>query len=302
MTGDPEAAFRRASIAPIAAQADLHLRERLMMPEKLKTGVWFLRRPDHWAHAAALIVRKVRPNRDSPDLRRQAREWAAQRAVSVRDALLATGLLSSTSMVPEFPAELLEEAQRLSERSAVEMGGAGDLNLIHAAARLSGARHAIETGVAYGWSSLAILAALAGRPTARLTSVDMPYPKRNNEAFVGIVVPDPFRENWDLIREPDRRGLSKALSRHPRGIDLAHYDSDKSWWGRRYAYPMLWSALRPGGVFISDDIQDNMAFAEFVEDVGAPFAVTEYQSKFVGIVRKLGVATENETQPPSPIS
>ena len=47
-------------------------------------------------------------------------------------------------------------------------------------------------------------------------------------------------------------------------IDLCHYDSDKSWWGRAYAF-LLWKALKPGGLFISDDIQDNMFFAEFVK-------------------------------------
>lgn len=256
------------------------------MIEKLKTGIWFLRRPDHWAHAAGLIIRKFQFDHDSPDLRQKARDWADERAVTVQEALQAIGLISHAEAPPELSAGLVEEASARTEQSTVRMGGPGDLNLIYAAARLSGARRAVETGVAYGWSSLAILAGMEGRQDALLTSVDMPYPKMNNEAFVGIAVLDRLKPNWSLIREPDRRGLSKAIARHPEGIDLCHYDSDKSWWGRRYAYPMLWKALRPGGVFISDDIQDNMAFAEFVKEVGAPFAVTEYEGKYVGIARK----------------
>ncbi len=51
---------------------------------------------------------------------------------------------------------------------------------------------------------------------------------------------------------------------------------------------MLWSALVPGGVFISDDIQDNAAFSEFVKNHDLTFAVTEYERKFVGIARKAG--------------
>ena len=46
-------------------------------------------------------------------------------------------------------------------------------------------------------------------------------------------------------------------------LDLCHYDSDKSYYGRRWAYPKLWEALKTGGIFISDDIQDNWAFKEF---------------------------------------
>jgi len=166
------------------------------------------------------------------------------------------------------------------------MGGAGDLNLIYAAVRLCGARRAVETGVAHGWSSLAILAALAENGGGGLASVDMPYPKMHNEPFVGIVVPSGLRENWTLIRLPDRNGLKQAITRFEGSIDFAHYDSDKSYYGRKFAYPLIWQALAPGGVFISDDIQDNMRFAEFVAEKDISFAVTECAGRFVGICRK----------------
>jgi len=166
------------------------------------------------------------------------------------------------------------------------MGGAGDLNLLYAATALSDAVHIVETGVAYGWSSLAILAAIEGREGARLVSVDMPYPKMGNEDFVGIVVPEWLREKWDLVREPDRNGLKKAIARLGGSIDLCHYDSDKSWWGRQFGYRLLWEALRPGGIFISDDIQDNFSFKEFVDTHHVSYAVTGYEGKFVGITRK----------------
>lgn len=157
---------------------------------------------------------------------------------------------------------------------------------MHAAVSISGAVRVVETGVAYGWSSLAILTALHGRRDARLVSVDMSYPKMNNEEFVGMVVPERCRKRWQLIREPDRHGIRKAIIAQGGEIDRCHYDSDKSWWGRQYAYPLLWDALRPGGIFISDDIQDNFAFATLIDAQGASFAVTKSQGKFVGIARK----------------
>ena len=70
------------------------------------------------------------------------------------------------------------------------------------------------------------------------------------------------------------------------GIDIAHYDSDKSYQGREFAYPIIWNALKPGGLFISDDIQDNMAFAHFVEESGLRYGVTETGGKYVGIALK----------------
>ena len=67
---------------------------------------------------------------------------------------------------------------------------------------------------------------------------------------------------------------------------LCHYDTDKSYWGRKWAYPKLWGSLKSGGVFISDDIQDNFAFKEFVEEKGVIFSVIESQGKYVGIFTK----------------
>ena len=255
------------------------------MIEKFRTLFWFASRPSHWAQALELAVRKLRTNKDGPADYAAATEWAASRAVTVVEALSAIGM-NPPGELPELSAGLLQDAVERAERTTVRMGGAGDLSLLHAAVRLSGARRIVESGVAYGWSSLAILAALENHIDARLVSVDMPYPKAGNEQFVGIVVPESLRMPWSLIREPDRYGLKKAIALLGGRIDLCHYDSDKSWWGRTYAYPLLWEALVPGGVFISDDIQDNLAFRAFIEKKGVPFAVTVSDGKYVGIARK----------------
>ena len=251
--------------------------------DKIETLAWFAKRPSHWQHAAHLTARKVLPDHDSPELRDAARRWAEKRAVPVEQALAAIGLRDET---PALPTEVLEEGAERAAASSVKMGGAGDLRLLHAAVRLSGARRVVETGVAYGWSSLAILAAFDAAADAMLVSVDMPYAKMNNEAFVGIAVPDRYRTRWRLIREPDRNGLKKAIACFDGMIDLAHYDSDKSWWGRKFAYKVIWRALGDGGIFISDDIQDNFAFRDFVEKRQLTFAITEASGKYVGVTRK----------------
>lgn len=256
------------------------------MMEKLRTLAWFAARPDFWPHAAALAVRRLSPSRDTPAHRARATQWAAERAVPVAEALTRVGLATSGAEVPQMPEQVLDEARASAARSPVRMGGSGDLELLFAAVRLSGASRVVETGVAYGWSSLAILVAMDDGRDGRLASVDMPYPKMANEAFVGCVVPERLRERWTLVRQPDRFGLDRAIAAFGGSIDLAHYDSDKSWQGRRWAYPRLWAALRPGGVFISDDIQDNMAFAEMIGRLDLPCAVTRSGTKFVGLARK----------------
>jgi hypothetical protein len=157
--------------------------------EKLRTGIWFLQRPSHWNHATQLVKRKWLPNRDRPADENKARAWATARAVSLADALVWLGLAVPGAPLPSLPTALLEEARNSAVRSGVLMGGPGDLNLLYAATLLLGARRIVETGVAYGWSTLAILAALNGREGVKLVSVDMPYPKMNNEPFVGAGPP-----------------------------------------------------------------------------------------------------------------
>ncbi len=255
------------------------------MIEKLRTAAWFATRPSFWQHAIELGMRKLRTNYDNDECAREATQWAQERSVSVADALRAIGVKFDGNP-PKIDEAIVEEATELVQRSRVQMGGAGDLQLLHAAVLLSGAKRVIETGVAYGWSSLAILSAFRDRPDAKLVSVDMPYPKAGNDPYVGIAVPERMRSQWTLIRRPDRTGLVDAVNQFNGSIDLCHYDSDKSWWGRQYAFPILWNALIPGGVFIIDDIQDNMAFAKFMDAKKVAFAVTAFEGKFVGIAKK----------------
>ena len=254
------------------------------MINKFLTLFWFLKRPIFWRHALQLFRRKLLTNYDSPQYQKKAREWAEERVISYEDAL---EKLKISGIKEGLDISIIEEGNKLASKSEVEMGGPGDINLIFDAVRLTNSYLVIETGVAYGWSSLAILSAMSRNGFGELYSIDMPYPKAGNESFVGIVVPDRLKKRWTLIREPDRCGLEKAINSIGGNIDLCHYDSDKSWWGRAYAFPILWKALKPGGILISDDIQDNMYFAEFVKSKSSPFAVTKSEDKFVGIIRKL---------------
>jgi len=256
------------------------------MIEKLKTLLWFSKRINYWRHALALVARKFYVNKDTYTLRFKATEWASNQYVSVEEALISIGLSKKNTKIEYLSKSLIKEAQELAKNSKVVMGGAGDLDLLFSASKLSGANKALETGVAYGWSSLAILESISSSNNAKLISIDMPYPKMNNEDFVGIVVPKSLKAKWSLIREPDRNGIKKALKKFGGTIDFCHYDSDKSYYGRRYAYPILWKALKNKGVFISDDIQDNFAFKEFVEEQNLNYSITKSEEKYIGIIYK----------------
>jgi predicted O-methyltransferase YrrM len=255
---------------------------------KLQSALFYLARPNYWAHLQQRAIKPFLPDLDSRSHQAQATRWASMRALPLADALAELGMVVAPGTpLPAISPALLKTAWENAALSGCRMGGPGYIELIFAAAKLAGARSAVETGVAYGWSSLALLAAMRDNG-GHLVSVDRPYPAAGNEAFVGIVVPDEYRRNWRIVREPDRHGLRKAVASFPRGIDIAHYDSDKSYRGRLYGYTVLWDALRPGGIFISDDIQDNMAFAAFVRERSISYAVAETHGKYAGIAIKPG--------------
>ena len=165
------------------------------------------------------------------------------------------------------------------------MGGPGDIALLYHLAEHLQAQRVIETGVAYGWSSLALLLSLQNRPAARLISTDRPYIKRNNDHYVGCVVSTNLRNQWQLINNSDRRALPEAIQALA-PLDLCHYDSDKSYKGRLWAYPLLWTAIRPGGIFVSDDIGDNLAFRDFCDHIQREPIIIQHGDDYIGLLVK----------------
>lgn len=254
------------------------------MINKILIIIWFILRPKYYLHFFSLIKRKFLFNHDTIKNRHKASKWAAQNAVQYNHAFKKLDLKGDLIGLDNHT---IMEAHKLEAKSSVKMGGSGHIHLLYDCVRLLKAQKVIETGVAYGWSSLAILKALDQTGNGKLYSVDMPYPTKKNENYVGIVVPEYLRKNWILIRKPDKPGIINALNNAGGQIDLCHYDSDKSWWGRHYAYAILWKSLKSGGLFISDDIQDNLYFSEFVKNKSLKFAIIKFNGKYVGLIRKV---------------
>lgn len=255
---------------------------------KAVTLGWYLRRPPLYRE----LGRRIAGWRLTTTAVRErlAREQAAGTAwcesvtVSLDEALAGVGIPLPLRRFETEQAALYDESRRAVEACPVRMGGPASLDLLyHLTLALAPAR-VVETGVANGWSSLAVLAALEVLGRGELASVDMPYAKLDNDRWVGVAVPARLRARWQLIRLPDRDGIPVALARGP--IDLAHYDSDKSVEGREYAYPRLYGSLRPGGLLVSDDVGDNLAFRDFAARHGLrPWVVRKPAGDYAGIVR-----------------
>jgi predicted O-methyltransferase YrrM len=218
------------------------------------------------------------------ETREAAIEWCREVAVSTEAAFARVLAPAARPAIDELYPDVLAAARAAEARCPVPMGGGAHMDLLYWLAEGLQATRVVETGVAYGWSSLALLLSIRRRAGALLISSDMPYPGRNNDRFVGCVVPPSLRAHWRVISKSDRAALPRALRELDAPIDLCHYDSDKTYEGRLWAYGLLWSALRPGGLLVSDDVHNNMGFRDFAERAEVEPIVVEFNGKYVGIL------------------
>jgi hypothetical protein len=170
------------------------------------------------------------------------------------------------------------------------MGGGMEVDLLFNLVRLLKPERIVETGVAYGWSSLSVLAGLEENNQGALWSSNLAYAGMDCEADVGCAVPEKLRTRWHLFRGPDSQMLPQIIN-EIKTCQMVVYDSDKSYAGRRASYKLLWNILDVGGLFVSDDIADNLGFFHFARTLGQKPLIVEHVerpdlTKYVGILRK----------------
>jgi len=256
------------------------------MISKFLTLVWYLRQPKLYPHLIYQLQQLFFPN-PLERTREEAINWCTPRSISTADALeLIIGKAENRKLSEIYP-EFFDRANKLINKLPVQMGGGADLELLYFLSKNQEATTIVETGVASGWSSLTFLLSLRNQENGHLYSADIPYAKLKNEDFVGCVIPDELKSRWSLLRLPDRQALRKIKEKVSE-IDVFHYDSDKSYRGRMWAYPYVWKMIKKGGIFISDDISDNIAFKNFAETLKiSPIIIyNKPENKFIGILVK----------------
>lgn len=253
------------------------------MPQ-LKTIIWFLRRPTYYPQILQIIKRNK--YKAMENTRNEATDWCRKNCVTQEEALrILTGKNHLPDLKDLFPDEITKALEKV-EKTPVKMGGSGATTFIYHLIKSSNAKNIIETGVAYGWSSLSILLAIQNDKEAKLISNDMPYVSMNNEDYVGCIIPEYLKDRWELQRLPDIKGIPLALKKFNTTIDFCHYDSDKSYTGRMWATPLLWNALKKNHFLVADDINDNLAFKQFCVSVNRTPVIIEQLGKYVGVIVK----------------
>jgi predicted O-methyltransferase YrrM len=163
-------------------------------------------------------------------------------------------------------------------------GGPAFIKLLFFLVRHFKCEKILETGVAAGWSSWALLEAIHRNGYGRLFSSDLPY----NDSpvlsdLVGMVVPNHIRSNWELCKSGDSVCVPKFLDLIDH-IDLYHYDSAKDYESRSKTLSIASDKITSRTTVVFDDISDNSHFRDYVDRIGRPYYVFRMKRKFIGVV------------------
>lgn len=213
------------------------------------------------------------------------RQWLAQNARPLEEYLAGfdAALVTETQ---DFMSDLKNRSAQILSQIPHDLGGGAGVPLLYALVRKRAPQVVVETGVAAGFSSATILAAMAKNGIGHLYSSDFPYFRLENpEQYVGVVVDRALKSRWSLYLRGDENNLPEITKAITGKVDIFHYDSDKSYIGREYAMKTMAPHMADDGLIIMDDIQDNAYFHDYVAKHPAlQWTVFAYEGKYIGII------------------
>ena len=180
------------------------------------------------------------------------------------------------------------DAKTKLKKIKYDLGGGGFYPLLYFLVSLKKPKIIIETGVAAGYSSYAILKAIENNGMGRLYSSDFPYFRiPNPEKYIGIIVPEKLKKSWNLFIDGDNINLP-LISKKIHKIDVLHYDSDKSYIGRKHALNLLKNNMDSSTTLIMDDIQDNSFFYDYILKLkNSKWYIFKFEGKYIGFIEGL---------------
>jgi predicted O-methyltransferase YrrM len=188
----------------------------------------------------------------------------------------------------EFERRLQARASKTLKGQPIATAGEAFYPCLYFVTRLTAPECIVETGVAAGYSSQAFLAGIEHNGKGRLYSTDFPLFRHDDpEQAIGILVDQNLREFWELHTEGDEAGLPVIVNKAP-VVGIFHYDSDKTYAGREFAFSVVKPKLHPDSIVIIDDIQDNSWFHDHVKrEQRADFATFHFRGKYIGLMGPL---------------
>ena len=126
----------------------------------------------------------------------------------------------------------------------------------------------IETGSFDGLSTAVILLAMNKNKKGTLFTIDLPNPRLplDIDCKPAWIVPDYLRNRLQLKIGKSSEHLESIIEQVGE-VDLFYHDSWHTYENLMFEYQTVWSALRVGGLLMSEYLPDlNDAFKDFIKD------------------------------------
>lgn len=199
--------------------------------------------------------------------RRRATAWCRKNATDLEafarslDSMLWDEALDAKRRIGTLRRTRLDSLALHGARAQDIGGGPGNLALLHWLVRLLRPRVVIETGVASGASSRAILEALFLNDTGRLLSSDLAGVVPREHA--GLCVDPEMHSRWTLLHDGDRRNIPLLIS-EVESVDLLHYDSAKDPAEMQWVLEQITPLFSDRAVVVLDDVDRHSFMSEYV--------------------------------------
>ena len=139
--------------------------------------------------------------------------------------------------------------------------------------------------MAAGFTSYAFFEAIKKNNMGTLYSSDFPYFRLPNpEKFIGIIVPNNIKINWNLFIKGDENNILE-IKKKISSVDLIHYDSDKTYKGRKNFMKLVSDLVHDQTYLIMDDLHDNSFFLDYVNaNKELNWKILNVKKGFIGII------------------
>ena len=233
------------------------------------------------------VLSKIQ-NKFEKNTKKESIDWAKSNLTSIETFCSSKDKILWEKCQKEYQEIEKKIKLKLKDEPDIILSG-GILPLIYFLVLLNKPKNIFETGVAYGFSTEVILSAIQKNQIGHLFSSDLPYYKiRSPKKIVGKIVSMDLKKNWTLDLRGDHISLNNFLT-YINKVDFLHYDSDKSYNGRKKTIKKILKYLTASATLIMDDIQDNIFFKNFVEQNKLKYHVFHYQEKYVGLIENIGL-------------
>jgi len=159
-------------------------------------------------------------------------------------------------------------------------------NFLYFLCRILKPKIVVETGVAYGFSSIYILKALEQNNSGKLYSIDSIFRPWQSEKMIGSVIPEKLRNRWNLILGSSNEKLQELFDSLD-DVDIFIHDSLHTYKNMMFEFECAKNNIK-NGMIISDDILDNDAFHDFTSREKMKNIVIKVQNDVgLGIIEKI---------------